>query len=212
MRYRLPLLFLCVSLGCSHGSNRVSPFTHGDAWGNGSEQSKQRDTAVRIEGPLKVKTDLLRTSPDGEKLYVQVDVGLKDPALFLVDTGASISAIQPVLAQSLGIEMRKEQGLLEGLGGAVSWSSGELPPIAIGKMKIHNVRAAIGVPGVPTTAGAMPLAGILGNNVWKQFVVSLDYKRNEMELAHPSVAEVPSTATVGRSGAVMETQMVALSW
>jgi len=141
-----------------------------------------------------VKTDLLRTSPEGEKLYVQVDVGLKEPALFLVDTGASISAIQPALAQALGIEMRREKGLLEGLGGAVHWSSGEMPPIAIGKMKIHNVRAAIGVPGVPTTAGAMPLDGILGNNVWRQFVLSIDYKRNEMELAHPSVAEVPESA------------------
>ena len=194
MRYRLPLLFLCVSLGCSHGSNRVSPFAHGDAWTNASTQSKTRDSAVRIEGPLRVKTDLLRTSPDGEKLYVQVDVGLKEPALFLVDTGASISAIQPMLAQSLGVEMRREKGLLEGLGGAVNWSSGELPPISIGKMKIHNVRAAIGVPGVPTTAGAMPLAGILGNNVWRQFVLSIDYKRNEMELTHPSVAEVPESA------------------
>ena len=194
MRFWLSLLSLTLVLGCSHAGKQIGPFAQPDAWQSTSETRNMRDNAVRIEGPLKTKTDLLRTSPTGEKLYVQVDVGLKEPALFLVDTGASISAIRPGLAQSLGMNIRREKGLLEGLGGAVSWSSGEMPPISIGKMKIHNVRAAIGVPGVPTSAGAMPLAGILGNNVWQQFVLSIDYKHNEMELSHPSAAAVPETA------------------
>ncbi len=148
----------------------------------------------RIVGPDHVLVDLLRTSPGNEKIYVQVDVGLEEPGIFLVDTGASISTISEELAQDLSLQPHAEDGFLEGLGGTVQWSSVRLPAISLGDMTMSDVLAAVAVQGVPSYTGAMPLAGILGNNVWQHFVLAVDYPAERLELFRPGAWVQPEQA------------------
>src|SRR5690606_12491825 len=42
-----------------------------------------------------------------------------------------------------------------------------------------------------TEVGAIPLDGILGNNVWSQFVMELDYRADRLVLHRPGTLRVP---------------------
>jgi len=128
---------------------------------------------------------ILRITPGDPKIFVQADIGLPEPALFLVDTGASISVISPDAARALGLQPEPQQGVLEGVGGSVAWSAVRVPDLRLGDMTLHDVAAAVDVRGVPRTAGFMDLAGVLGNNVWAKFVVSIDFPADRIDLWKP---------------------------
>jgi tetratricopeptide (TPR) repeat protein len=147
-----------------------------------------------VSGPRHAEVDLVRAFPDGDKIFVQVDLGLEDPALFLVDTGASLSVISPAVADALHLTPREEAGRIEGIGGSVSWASVVLPAVGLGPVTVKDVVAAVDVSGVPDYAGAVPLDGILGNNVWSRFVLTIDYPADRLELDHPGSVRMPSTS------------------
>ena len=84
---------------------------------------------------------------------------------------------------------------LVGLGGRAAWRRATLQELEIGSYKVYDVEVAVGVPGVPTSAGLAPVAGILGNNVWGRFQLAIDYPANLLELARPGTMTLPATAT-----------------
>ena len=90
--------------------------------------------------------------------------------LFMVDTGASVSVLSTEVANELGLTaVEPAHGELIGLSGSARWYRAQLPALSLGEHEFYNVDFAVGVPGVPNRAGAVPLAGILGNNVWRRF-------------------------------------------
>ncbi len=147
-----------------------------------------------VSGPHHAQLDLWRALPDADKIYVQVDLGLGDPTLFLVDTGASISAVSPGVADALHLTPREESGRIEGIGGSVTWASVVLPVVKLGPVTVRDVVAAVDVSGVPEYAGAVPLDGILGNNVWSRFVLTIDYPADRLELDRPGGVPLPASA------------------
>lgn len=149
---------------------------------------------IQVRGADRTVLPLLRAVPDADKVHVQVDIGLGRPALFLVDTGASVSVVTREVVDELKLEPVEQAGLLEGLGGAMRWSAVTLPVVRLGDVVLHDVQAAADIRGMPATMGAVPLDGILGNNVWRHFVVTVDYPADRLELATPGAVEVPPTA------------------
>ncbi|MBN1336495.1 MAG: aspartyl protease family protein [Deltaproteobacteria bacterium] len=147
-----------------------------------------------VSGPGHAAVDLVRAFPEGDKIFVQVDLGLPDPGLFLVDTGASISVVSPRVAQALHLSPREEDGRIEGIGGSVSWASVVVPRIGLGPVTLRDVAAAVDLQGVPDYAGAVPLDGILGNNVWSRFVLTIDYPADRLELDRAGSVDLPPTA------------------
>ena len=177
MKHRAPLpspsLLLLASLaaGCAHVS----------------------DASVR--GPRHDQMPVYRPYAGADKLYVEADPGDGVPRLFMVDTGASISVITPEVADALKLTISDAGDELVGLGGRAAWRRANLSDLKIGSYKVYDVEVAVGVPGVPTTAGLAPVAGILGNNVWGRFQLAIDYPANLLELARPGTMELPATAT-----------------
>lgn len=146
-------------------------------------------------GPRRDTVPLYRPFPDADKVYVEADVGDGEKRIFMVDTGASVSVITPEVAAAVGLEVTDRGEQLIGLGGRTSWRRATIPRLEIGAFELPDVEVAVGVPGVPTTAGLAPVAGILGNNVWGRFQVLVDYHADELILGRPGALEVPASAT-----------------
>ena len=123
-------------------------------------------------------------SPSERKIFVEADLGDGKPRLFLVDTGADISVLSAEAAEELGLETADSgAGALAGLGGRVArWESATVPAVGLGPVAAADILFAVGLPGVPERVGMAPLAGILGNNVWSQFQLAIDYPADTLEL------------------------------
>ncbi len=144
--------------------------------------------------PTHAYVDLLRPGPGGERVYVQATLPDGVPGLFLVDTGASVSVLSEETALRLGIPIERGYGYVEGLGGRAPFDRAVIPSLTLGDVVVEGVDVAVGVRGVPERAGLVPLDGILGTNVWAQFVMEVDYPRDRLGLHEPGSVRLPRRA------------------
>jgi hypothetical protein len=145
--------------------------------------------------PAQTTLDLWRARPDHDKLMIEATLPGGVAALFLVDTGASVSSVDADLAAALALRPVAGAGWVEGLSGRAPWRLAVLSSLSLGPMTLRDVRVAVGLPGVPTRIGALPLAGILGNNVWSAFTLDIDAAHDRMRLwrppAGPRIPDIP---------------------
>ncbi len=136
--------------------------------------------------PTSVTHDLWRAYPGSDKVFVQVGLPDGGNGLFLLDTGAAVSVLNHGVAKRLALEGNDDGGRVAGLSGSVPWLRAVLPSVDFGGgFVVENVEVAVGVPGVPEAAGAIPVDGILGHNVWSKFVLVVDYPADRLELHRP---------------------------
>ena len=145
-------------------------------------------------GPRSGAVKLWRIDGAGTKLFVEADLGDGVPRLFLVDTGASISVLDPETAARAGVVAGPSSGELVGLSGRARYRLAQVQRLGIGPFALDAVNFAVGISGLPRRAGAVPIAGILGNNVWGEFGVAIDYPANRLELYQPGALSLPPTA------------------
>jgi hypothetical protein len=142
-----------------------------------------------------VTLDLWRAAPGADKVYVKADLPDGSPALFMLDTGAGTSVIHRELAERLGLDVKVvESGRIEGISGSVEWRRATLPFLKLGAFQVNGVEVAVDVPGVPEEAGPLPIAGILGNNVWVNFGIEVDYPADTLVLHAPGTWKLPKRA------------------
>lgn len=143
-----------------------------------------------------VVVDLLRIAPDHPRVFVQATLPSGRPGLFLVDTGADTSALSGQTADELGLTVTVGCGELSGLSGRARMDCATLPEIRFGQLAVDDVAVAVDVPGLATTAGLMPLDGLLGNNVWSRFVLEFDVAAARLVLHPPGTVRTPRHADV----------------
>lgn len=151
-------------------------------------------TQAQADGLDHVQVDLIRPYPGATKIYVQATLPDGEPGLFLVDTGAGITALTTSTAERLGIEGEDRGGRVQGLSGEAVWLQAELPSLDIGGLVVQDIDIAVGIPGMPERTGAMPVDGIIGNNVWGNYILAVDYPADTLELGLPGTIEVPRHA------------------
>ena len=148
----------------------------------------RRPPPTGAAGPRHATLPMWRPSPGGDRIFVEADLGDGEPRLFLVDTGAAVSVISTDVAEALSLDVQARPGRIVGVGGSSRLQAATIEQVRLGPFSLAEVDVAVGVPGVPRYAGLVPLAGILGNNVWQQFLVVLDYPADAMELWRPEFA------------------------
>ena len=146
------------------------------------------------EGLDHAQLPLVRAAPGAAKIYVEATLPDGRKGIFLVDTGASVTAIDQEVADRLGLVVDDPMGVIQGFGGQTAWRRSELPYVELGGVIVPNIEVAVGLPGVPEYTGAIEVDGIFGNNVWSDFVVALDYPADLLEIGRPGTIEVPATA------------------
>lgn len=137
---------------------------------------------------------LIRAAPGAAKIYVEATLQDGSTGLFLVDTGASVTAIDQETADRLGLVTDDPVGVIQGFGGQAAWHRAELDYLSLGGVVVQDVEVAVGLPGVPRYTGAIEVDGILGNNVWGNFVVAVDYPGDMLEIGVPGTVEIPESA------------------
>ena len=142
---------------------------------------------------------LYRSSENGTRLFVEVDLGIPGPHYFMIDTGASVSAIRTDIVQEMELDITNKNGYLMGISGRAPWLETTIPEIQIAGIELENVDFAVGVNGIPTQTGIVPIAGVLGSNIFKDFVVDIDYGQESLRL-HKSLTLPESAQTIQFNG------------
>jgi tetratricopeptide (TPR) repeat protein len=143
-----------------------------------------RDLPLRYTGAEHTEIPLLRPSPGGPRIFVQVQLPDGSKGLFLVDTGADVSVLTDSAAERLGLVAEREVDVW-GLSGSASVRAVMLPQLQLGEVVVNDIDVLVGVPGFQDRIGFMPVDGLLGNNVWSRFTLEIDYPADTMVLSPP---------------------------
>ena len=168
--------------------------------------------ANTISGPNSSSLDLYRNPSTRDKLFVEIRLHDEVPRLFLLDTGSSLTALSHEVAMELNLPISPRPGKIVGIGGSTSWMGSVVPNLRIGAFAISNLPVAVGVPGIPTRVGMVPLAGIIGNDVLGQFQVVVDYPANRLLLGRAQTIEAPPHAVAlffNGQHAMVQTELLA---
>ncbi|MBC8454634.1 MAG: retropepsin-like domain-containing protein, partial [Deltaproteobacteria bacterium] len=164
---------------------------------------------TQIRGPGSARLAMYRSPGIGDKVFIEGRLSDGKRRLFLVDTGSALTVLSREAALALDLTLEPQPGQLVGLEGRTSWTASTLPSLRLGPFSVHDLRVAVGVLGVPTHVGIVPIGGIIGNDVLGRFETIIDYPANQMELGRPGTSPVPENAVAlffnGEHGLVQST-------
>lgn len=114
-------------------------------------------------------------------IIVKATINDKGPFSFVLDTGASDHLITPQIAQSLGL--RIEGSMFVDTGGPKMMSAGitKVSELRIGNFTLENQTFAVG----PLPA-SYPFQGFIGAELFKHFVVRIDFRQSLVTLSTPN--------------------------
>lgn len=105
----------------------------------------------------------------------------KGPFRFLIDTGASHHVMKPEVAQALGLKVT-DFGVLDAGGrGTVRAGSVRVSKLQVGGFTLEKQQFA-----VTSFPSSYPFEGFLGAELFKRFVVTIDFKNSLIALTHPN--------------------------
>lgn len=128
--------------------------------------------------------------------FIQLRIGESQPLNFMIDTGFDVNVIDLQVAQSLGLYGEGAQTEAQP-GGAVTIA--ELPPIDLtGAQRVYEAIPFTGFAIGESLSAVMgrPVAGILGHDFLRRYVVELDYDGEALRLFEPEAWEYDGGAIV----------------
>jgi len=128
-------------------------------------------------------------------IYVAVKLNGKGPYRLLCDTGGA-NVVTPGLASELGL---KTQGALEGRGvgeKSEDMALSRLDTLEIGGATIKSQLAIVLPFGQLSNVEGVPVLGLVGYEVFKRFVVTIDYEHCRLTLTLPSAFAYHGAGTV----------------
>lgn len=125
----------------------------------------------------------------GNEIVIKARINGGAEAKFIVDTGASQSVIDKTAAASLGSHPVSTFSVTAG-SKAVPLSYTKLPTLAIGDITLFDIPVLV---TDLSNIGEKP-AGLIGANILRRFLVTIDYDEKKLTLADPRSATVPANA------------------
>jgi predicted aspartyl protease len=134
---------------------------------------------------------LVQPSTDGRRWYLPMETSALGPVVWFVDTGYTYSTCDDGLVSSLGLTPRGRVRIRGELG-RVKASKATLPAMALGGHTVSGVVCQ--VRDLATTSSLddpeeVPIAGVIGMDVLRQFRVIFDPAEGTLELLDPAARE-----------------------
>lgn len=127
----------------------------------------------------------LPMSDFGGRPVVNVEIGGKGPFRFIVDTGATLSVIDPRLQQELGLTPATDVQAMAPGGGPMH-AILSIPELRIGPMVIRGLTAAA-MPGNPLKGENAP-PGVLSGSGFPGYLLTFDYPRRLIRIRKGELA------------------------
>jgi hypothetical protein len=128
-------------------------------------------------------------------IYVQVKLNGKGPFRMLCDTGGA-NIVTPELAKELGVE---PEGALQGRGvGEQSEDVGlvTLDTLQLGDATVKQQVFAVFAMGPFAKVEGLSFGGLVGYEIFKRFVVKVDYERSRLTLTLPAAFAYAGSGTI----------------
>jgi predicted aspartyl protease len=137
---------------------------------------------------------MYRNPVSKDKIFVEVRLHEGPPRIFLIDTGSSLSVVSRDVALELGLKLQPRSSTLVGVAGRTGWIAATLPEVRLGRFLLTDQEVAVGVKGIPSHVGLVPMDGVLGNDVLRHFQVEVDYPGQTLRLSRPGEQAHPEHA------------------
>ena len=183
---------------------------------NGQARYDQVATTERVEFNVPLKDEMFRVPPPpvpdfemaggrnsttipfdliNNHIYLEARLNGQGPFRMLCDTGGS-NIVTPELAKELGL---KSEGAIEGTG--VGEKSEDVGLTKIGSLQVGDVTLKDQVFAVFDLSAMkdvedVPFQGLIGYEVFKRFVVTIDYESSRLTLTLPAAFSYGKTGTV----------------
>lgn len=123
-------------------------------------------------------------------IFIEMLINDEPEMVFLLDTGASASALDLKTAEKLGLPVKGVSNV-EGTAGVINAKNVQVRSLSFGKARAKNlIVPAYDLSGLLTPTGKK-LAGVLGYDFLRSFVVTIDYGENKIEFSKRSLAKYP---------------------
>jgi hypothetical protein len=141
-------------------------------------------------GPVEIPFEMV-----SNEILIKSKVNDGNEYRFIVDTGATQNVLDQASANTVGAVSKGEFSLTTG-SGFMKMGNANIKSIELGPIRLENVPMAVAdLPAFSAIKGGRP-AGILGANVLRRFLVTIDYAKKILILADPDQVKVPPQAVV----------------
>jgi predicted aspartyl protease len=124
----------------------------------------------------------LSFDPANNLIIITATLNGKGSFSFLLDTGASQHVMRPELARALGLKVIRDGGDIDaGARGVVKAGLAEIEEVRVGSLTLEKQLFFV----TPFPA-SYPFDGFLGAELFKRFVVSIDFQHSLLTLTHPN--------------------------
>lgn len=130
------------------------------------------------------------------EIVAKAKINGKDELRFIVDTGATQSIIDKSVAKQIGIAAIADGGGLSMTtgSGSIQTDAVNLNSLSLGDLELKNVPFCVA--DLNSFGQAQRPAGLIGANILKRFLVTIDYENQRITLADPSNVKVPDGAVI----------------
>jgi predicted aspartyl protease len=142
---------------------------------------------------------------EGGAIVVPVTVEGRGPYAFLLDTGTTLTRVEPGLAEEIGLPAAGALDIVT-LAGRRTLARSRIGRLAFGPHLLDGVDALTGHE-LALPAVGVPIRGVLGQSALSRVSYGIDYRRHRVVFAPPSgrrLARVPLAWREGRPAAIVD--------
>ncbi len=129
------------------------------------------------------------------EILINVTVNGKPDLLFVVDTGATQSVIDSTEALKLGKTLQSDLSITTGAG-SVPMSYMKLKTLVLGNLTFRSIPVVVADLSSLKLGPGKKLAGMLGANILRQFLITFDFPNQVIILSHPDSRLPDKHATI----------------
>jgi predicted aspartyl protease len=127
------------------------------------------------------------------EIIIQATVNGTKDLRFIIDTGATQSILDRALARELGTPTDANLSMTTGAG-SIQTEALQVDKLTIGDLQLTKVPFATADLASFGATATTKTAGLLGANVLKRFLMTIDYENQKLTFADPNKVEVPAGA------------------